>query len=53
MKLQDTKSDFYEYPNENDENFLDFRISDKDDDDSSVDSDDRHISNENLEACSL
>lgn len=53
MKLQDTDPDFYKYMKENDKNLLDFGVSDDDDDNSSVDLDDGHISNENLEVCFL
>ncbi|KYQ51750.1 Nucleolar complex protein 2 like protein [Trachymyrmex zeteki] len=52
MKLQDTDPDFYKYMKENDKNLLDFGVSDDDDDNSSVDLDDGHISNENLEVAS-
>lgn len=50
MKLQATDPDFYEYLTKTDKKFLEYGVSDddEDDDNSSVDSDDRHTSNENL-----
>ncbi|TGZ37887.1 nucleolar complex protein 2-like isoform X1 [Temnothorax longispinosus] len=53
IKLQDTDPDFYEYLKENDQDLLDLEVSDDGDDDNySVDSDDRHISNKNLKVAS-
>lgn len=54
MKLQATDPDFYEYLTKTDKKFLEYGVSDddEDDDNSSVDSDDRHTSNENLKVAS-
>jgi len=49
-KLQHTDPEFYQYLKENDKNLLDFKVSDDEDGDSSIDDDDnRHIPNEELE----